>query len=94
MLNAWLLCIKALRLSLLLSQWSVSGPLVLVCVLVHLHFNLVSSVLVPFQIGSSGEKYSGIELVDKMTSQLEDMKRPNVKTSEIYYQMFGLLTMS
>ena len=29
----------------------VSCPLVLVCVLVHLHFNLVSSVLVPFHIG-------------------------------------------
>ena len=34
-----------------LRSWCVSCPLVVVCVIVHLHFNLVSSVLVPFQIG-------------------------------------------
>ena len=31
-------------------QWCVLCPLVLVCVLVHFHFNLVSLVLAPFQI--------------------------------------------
>ena len=73
---------------MLLSQWWVSCPLVLV-----LRSSLVSSVLVPFQIGSSVVKCSGIEIVDGMISQLEDMKRPNVKTSEIYHQICGLLTM-
>ena len=35
----------------LINHRCVSCPLVLVCVLVHLHCNLVSSVLVTFQIG-------------------------------------------
>ena len=52
--------------------------------LVHLHFNLVSSVQVQFQIGQprrcemismSGGHHSRIEVVNQMINQLEEMKQ-------------------
>ena len=42
---------KVMWWALFMEQRCVSCPLVRVRVLVHFHFNLVSSVLAPFQIG-------------------------------------------
>ena len=77
---------KILQCGALVLQRCVSCPLVLVHVLVHLHFNLVISVLAQFQIGQPSWCDMVTELRPSfqnrngrpMISQLEEMKRPIV----------------
>ena len=64
----------------------VSCPLVLVCVLVHFHFNLVSSVLAAFQIGQLRWCEMMIEIVQSFQNRTG---RRNDKSARGHYGNTG-----
>ena len=73
------------------SHRCVSCPLVLVCFLVHFHFNLVSSVLAPFQIGQLRWCEMMIELEPSFQNRTGRRNHKSARGHETALSLFQLL---